>query len=143
MMGCMVPINFITLGALPPERVKNAASLYNLTRNLGGAVGLALLTTVLNVRTDLHLVRLRDNATDAHGPVTEFLAQLTQRFSDFGSDAPQMALKTLAQIVHRQGVVLAFSDVFLVLTLLFVALVPTVALLNRPAVGRAPPKDAH
>ena len=39
LMVCMVPINNIALGTLPPERIKNASGLYNLTRNLGGAVG--------------------------------------------------------------------------------------------------------
>ena len=42
LMPAMVPINNVALGTLPPERLKNASGLYNLTRNLGGAVGLAL-----------------------------------------------------------------------------------------------------
>ena len=44
MMLAMVPTNTIALGTLPPERVKNASGLFNLTRNLGGAVGLASST---------------------------------------------------------------------------------------------------
>ena len=40
MMFAMVPTNTISLGTLPPDRVKNASGLFNLTRNLGGAVGL-------------------------------------------------------------------------------------------------------
>jgi len=54
----MIPINNVALGTLPPERVKNASGLFNLTRNLGGAVGLAGLNTILNDLTDLHLARL-------------------------------------------------------------------------------------
>ena len=49
-MICMVPINNIALGTLPPDRIKNASGLYNLTRNLGGAVGLAVINTLLNNR---------------------------------------------------------------------------------------------
>ena len=56
----MIPINNIALGTLPPERVKNASGLFNLTRNLGGAVGSPALTTILNDRTDLHLARLHE-----------------------------------------------------------------------------------
>ena len=41
LMMCMIPINNLALGTLPPERLKNASGLFNLTRNLGGAVGLA------------------------------------------------------------------------------------------------------
>ena len=62
-MIAFIPINNISLGTLPQERVKNASGLYNLTRNLGGAVGLAGLTTVLNDRTDLHLARLHEAVT--------------------------------------------------------------------------------
>ncbi len=55
MMLAMVPTNTIALGTLAPERVKNASGLFNLTRNLGGAVGLAVINQVLNERTDLHI----------------------------------------------------------------------------------------
>ena len=54
-MLCMVPSSVLALGTLPPERVKNASGLFNLTRNLGGAFGLAVLTTLLNKRWDLHI----------------------------------------------------------------------------------------
>ena len=120
LMIAMIPINNIALGTLPPERVKNASGLFNLMRNLGGAVGLAALTTILNDRTDLHLARLHEAITWSRQPALETLNNLTQRFSSYGSDAQAMALKQLNAIVHRQGVVMAFADVFLVLTVLFV-----------------------
>src|SRR3954452_20396450 len=55
MMLAMVPANTIALGTLPADRVKNASGLFNLTRNLGGALGLAVINQVLNERTDLHI----------------------------------------------------------------------------------------
>ncbi len=119
LMLSIIPINDISLGTLPPERLKNASGLFNLMRNLGGAVGLAGLTTVLNDRTDLHLARLHESVTWSRVPAMETLNQLTQRFSQFGSDAQAMALKQLMQITHRQGVVMAYGDVFLLLTFLF------------------------
>ena len=51
LMICMVPINNIALGTLPPDRMKNASGLFNLTRNLGGAVGLAIINTMITQRT--------------------------------------------------------------------------------------------
>ena len=60
MMLAIVPITNVALGTLSPDRLKNASGLFNLTRNLGGAVGLAALNTVLNNRTDLHLARLHE-----------------------------------------------------------------------------------
>ena len=63
----------------------------------------------------------------------ETLNALTQRFSSFGSDAPLMALKQLNAIVHRQGVVMAFADVFAVLTVLFLTLAVLALLVKRPS----------
>src|SRR5204863_33206 len=96
---------------LPQDRVKNAAGLFNLMRNLGGAVGLAGINTVLNDRTDLHLARLHESLTWSRPPAVERLDQLTQRFQG-NSDAPTMALKQLMQMTHQQGLVMAFADVF-------------------------------
>ena len=95
LMIAMIPINNIALGTLPPERMKNASGLFNLTRNLGGAVGLAALTTILNDRTDLHLARLHEAVTWARQPALEALNNMTQRFSSYGSDAQLMAIKQL------------------------------------------------
>ncbi len=144
LMAAMVPINYLTLGALPPERLKNAAGLYNLTRNLGGAVGLAVLTTLMNARTDLHLSRLHERVNTGHTPAVEFLDQLTQKFASFGTEAPMMALKTFNNVVHRQGVVLAFSDIFFLLTAMFLLLVPATLILRRPPPFGGPAKsEAH
>jgi DHA2 family multidrug resistance protein len=63
MMMAMVPINNIALGTLAPQMLKNASGLFNLTRNLGGALGLALINTVLDHRTDFHITRLHDKVT--------------------------------------------------------------------------------
>ena len=55
LMFAIVPVTNTALGTLPPERVKNASGLFNLMRNLGGAIGLAAINTVFNDRMDLHL----------------------------------------------------------------------------------------
>jgi DHA2 family multidrug resistance protein len=133
LMFAMIPINNIALGTLPSDRIKNASGLFNLTRNLGGAVGLAALTTVLNDRTDLHLVRLHERFTSAHQPAVEWLGNLTARYASYGSDAALMALKQVNLITHRQGLVMAFADVFLLLTWLFIALAFLALVLRRPA----------
>ena len=63
LMLWMVPINNLALGTMPPQKIKNASGLFNLMRNLGGAVGLALINTLLDKRMDLHLERLRESVT--------------------------------------------------------------------------------
>jgi MFS transporter, DHA2 family, multidrug resistance protein len=133
LMAAIVPVTNTALGTLPLERVKNASGLFNLMRNLGGAIGLAALNTVLNDRMDLHLARLHDAANWSRGPATEMLATLTARFQDFGSNAPLMALKQMSLMARREATVMSFSDVFLLLTILFVALAALGLVMKRPA----------
>src|SRR5205807_1127843 len=99
MMFAMVPTNNIALGTLAPDRVKNASGLFNLTRNLGGAVGLAVINQVLNERTDLHIARLQERVNWGNATATETLNMFTQRLQGMG-DAALMAMKQLSQIVH-------------------------------------------
>lgn len=132
MMCAMVPTNNIALGTLPPDRVKNASGLFNLTRNLGGAVGLAVINEVLNDRTDLHISRLQDRVNWGNATATETLNMLTQRMQGMG-DASLMALKQLSLIVHRQAVVMGYGDAFLMLTLFYGGLSLLVMLLKKPA----------
>jgi DHA2 family multidrug resistance protein len=138
MMFAMVPTNNISLGTLPPERVKNASGLFNLTRNLGGAVGLALINQVLNERTDLHISRLQERVTWGNATATETLNMFTQRLQGAG-DAALMAMKQLSQIVHRQAVVMGYGDAFFILTLFYFSLALLVMLLKKPAAIPAGP----
>jgi MFS transporter, DHA2 family, multidrug resistance protein len=116
--------------------VKNASGLFNLTRNLGGAVGLAIINQVLNDRTDLHISRLHDRVTWGNTTATETLNMLTQRMQGMG-DATLMALKQLSQIVHRQAVVMGYGDAFFMLTLFYIGLSAMVLLLNKPSATAA------
>jgi len=132
MMCAMVPTNNIALGTLAPDRVKNASGLFNLMRNLGGALGLAVINEVLNDRTDLHISRLQDRVNWGNTMAVETLNMLTQRMQGMG-DAALMALKQLSQIVHRQAVVMGYGDAFFILTLFYVCLSLLVVLLKKPA----------
>jgi DHA2 family multidrug resistance protein len=131
MMCAMVPTNNIALGTLPPDRVKNASGLFNLMRNLGGAVGLAIINQALNERTDLHIARLQDRVTWGNTTAVELLSMLGQRAQGLG-DSALMALKQLSQIVHRQAVVMSYGDVFLMIALFYIALSLLVMLVNKP-----------
>jgi MFS transporter, DHA2 family, multidrug resistance protein len=138
MMLAMVPTNTIALGTLPPDRVKNASGLFNLTRNLGGAVGLAVINQVLNDRTDLHIARLHERVTWGNATATETLNMFTQRLQGMG-DAALMAMKQLSQIVHRQAVVMGYGDAFFMLTLFYLSLSLMVMLLKKPASAATEP----
>ena len=130
LMFAIVPVTNTALGTLPPERMKNASGLFNLTRNLGGALGLAVINTALNDRLDLHLARLHEAVNWSRGIATETLANIASRFT--GSDADMMALKQMNGLVRQQAVVMSFADVFLMLTVLFVTLAALGVMMKRP-----------
>ncbi len=121
LMLAMIPVNILALGTLPADELKNASGLFNLMRNLGGAVGLAIINTMLNKRWDLHLERLREAVTWTRDAANERLASLAQGFATSGLDAHQAALTSVARMVRREAMVMAFSDVFLALTIVFAA----------------------
>jgi MFS transporter, DHA2 family, multidrug resistance protein len=138
MMFAMVPTNNIALGTLAPDLVKNGSGLFNLTRNLGGAVGLAVINQVLNERTDLHISRLQERVTWGNATATETLNMLTQRLQGMG-DAALMAMKQLSQIVHRQAVVMGYGDAFFMLTVFYLGLSLLVMLLKKPVSASTEP----
>ena len=140
LMLCMVPINNLSLGTLPPDQLKNASGLYNLTRNLGGAVGLALINTLLNHRLDLHLARLHESVAWGRPVAEDQLAAMQQNFSQAIPDGAMAALKQLAMLVRRQANVMSFADVFLALTILFATAGIFTILMRKPT---AAPVGAH
>jgi DHA2 family multidrug resistance protein len=142
LMTAMVPINNVALGTLPPHRLKNASGIYNLTRNLGGAIGLALINTVMNERWDLHMARLHESVAWGHEQAEQTLSNLTDAFSRMGSDASLSATRQLAAIVRRQALVMSLGDVFLCLTVVFMLLVAVTPLMRRPSRGGGG-GDAH
>ena len=133
LMVSMVPINNLALGTMPPMKIKNASGLFNLMRNLGGAVGLALINTLLDKRMDLHLERLRESVTWSRPVAADTLASMTAGLAARGSDAELAATRELALIVRRQAEVLALADVFLALTVIFLCCVGFAAFMRRPA----------
>ena len=132
LMLCMVPINNLALGTMPPHRMKNASGLFNLTRNLGGAVGLALINTVLDKRMDLHIARLHEAVSWGRSAADQTMAQLTAAMASRGSDAALAATKELMLMARRQAEVMALGDVFLALTAIFFALVALAPMMRKP-----------
>lgn len=139
LMLSIVPVTNTALGTLSPERIKNASGLFNLMRNLGGAIGLAAINTALNDRMDLHIARLHEAVNWSSVAATERLAQLTDRFG--GLDGQLKALKQMSQLARKQASVMSFADVFLMLTVLFVALAVAGLIMKKP--GGPAPAEAH
>ncbi|HTQ34580.1 MAG TPA: MFS transporter, partial [Stellaceae bacterium] len=121
LMFCYLPANLISLSTLRPDMLKNGAGLYNLTRDLGGAIGLATIGTIMTHRLNFHWNRLIEDINPARPAVQHFLNVETERFDPhFAAGGGRAALKVLAATVHREALVLTFNDVILMLGVLFV-----------------------
>jgi DHA2 family multidrug resistance protein len=121
LMFCYLPANMLALGTVPPDKLKNAAGLYNLTRDLGGALGLATIGTVMNERLHFHWSRLIEDINPARPVVQQFLETQTGRLETMLSGDPaHAALKLLAGVVQREALVLSYSDLVLMIGAVFV-----------------------
>ncbi|MDE9619853.1 DHA2 family efflux MFS transporter permease subunit [Citrobacter portucalensis] len=123
----MAPIVTLTLGGIPKERLKLASGVFNLTRNLGGAIGIALCGTILNNRTNFHFQRIGEKVASVPQTVNEFITSYTAIFTQGGSDGTTgllAATKLLSQMMMLEAQTMAFSDAFLLISiLLFMAFV--------------------
>jgi DHA2 family multidrug resistance protein len=134
-MFAIIPVTNTALGTLAPDRLKNASGLFNLTRILGGAIGIAMINTCFINRMDLHLARLHEAVNPTSVMAREMLANLAKRFQ--GPDAPLQALAKMMAIVRLQASVLSYADVFLMLAVLFLGLAPFALLMKRPRLQAA------
>ena len=123
-----LPLSLATLGPLPREDVGAGSGFYNLTRQLGGTFGIALLTVVLDHQRAVHRALLVE-----HLATTNPLLQLRlQAISAWNPGAQERALALLSQEVDRQASLLAYGDVFRMVGLMFLLALPLVLLLGRP-----------
>lgn len=129
-----VPITSSAYAGLPKESNNTAAALLNLSRNLGGSVGIALLTTRLARQTQEHHTRLIEHVTQASEIYRAKVEMMQAELMARGGSAAEALHKAQAFIggeVQRQAELLAFADNFRALALLFVCLIPLVLLMRR------------
>lgn len=132
----MVPLSTLTTGDINPEEAAPASSLFNMMRNLGGSVGVAMASTFLTRREQLHSSRIGEAVSMVSPVVQERLNQLTQMFTIKGADptlALQEATKMLDRIVRRESYVQAYNDAFLMLSFVVLLSVIAVVFLKKTA----------
>ena len=113
--------------------MKNAAGLYNLMRDLGGAIGLASIGTIMNARLNFHWNRLIEDINPARAAVQQFLEAQTGRFDSLiPGDPHRAAIKLLAKLAQREALVLTYNDLLLLLGALFVFGLMLLPLVRRP-----------
>ena len=116
-----VPLTTITMGNIPKERMGNATSMFNLLRNLGGSIGIAAVTTIVSRNQQAHINQLGEQFTP---------------FTPWGWAVLRGSRQQAAQafgLVQQQAAILSFLDAFLLLAVVFLALVPLIALTRKPA----------
>jgi len=141
----VAPAVNLGLGSLPPERLKYASGLFNMMRNLGGAVGIAACSAILNQRTNFHFLAIASNLTPANGAMARYLDRMTLNYGALPG-SPQAghvaALKQLWQLAYREASTLAYADAFRAIMIAFVVATLLVPLLRNVAPRPAAP-DAH
>jgi DHA2 family multidrug resistance protein len=132
LMLCFLPINSLALGTLPAEEVKNASGLYNLMRNLGGAIGLAVANTLMIQLNKQYYAALREEVTTGSPQAQALLTGLQEQFANRAvPDAESAALKQLYGLVLREAEVLTVNTLFQYLGVVFL-----LALLLMPWVSK-------
>ena len=133
-----MPLSMAALGSIPKREVGTATGFYNLTRQLGGSIGVALLSTLLTRRQQFHRSMLVESIIPSNVFTSERLDQTTQMLVGKGfslEDAHQKALGLLDAAVGQQAAIMSFTDTFWATAALLVLFLPVILLLGKPPKG--------
>ena len=141
----LAPLSAVATAGIEPENAGSASGLFNMMRNLGGAVGIALLQTVLTKREQYHSNVLMQSVSVFEQATRTRLEQLTQYFINHGvldrADAAHRAYVAIGHVVQKQAYILAFSDTFYLLGMALI--VALIAVLFLKKAGQASAGGAH
>jgi DHA2 family multidrug resistance protein len=141
-----VPINNVAFGSVKPADAQQASGLINLSRQLGGSFGIAILGAYLTRHIAYHRADLVVNTYVGNPAFDQRFQSATQLMIQSGvaaTQAPQGALRLVEAGVMRQAAMLAYNDSWMLILLSFLAVVPAVFLLRKPRAGPPVAVDAH
>jgi DHA2 family multidrug resistance protein len=135
-----VPLTITSMGALPNEQMGNAAGVYNLMRNIGGSIGIAMATTLVARGTQAHQALMVANLSPYRPVFQQYLQSTTAMLSQSSNpaSAQQQAYGLLYGVLQQQANLRAYVDTFWLLALLCLFCVPIVFLFRKPKTGRGP-----
>lgn len=127
------PLSAIATAGIEPENAGSASALFNMMRNLGGAVGIASLQTFLSKREQFHSNILTNSVSVFEEATRDRLARMTAYFMNHGVTdqalATHKAVVAIALKLRKQANIMAFSDTFFLLGVaLVIALLATLLL---------------
>ena len=130
------PLSAVATSGIEAENAGSASGLFNMLRNLGGAIGIALLQTVLTKREQYHSNVLTSSVSLFEQATRTRIDQLTQYFMNHGVidrvDAAHRAYVAIGNVVQKQAFILAFSDTFYLLGIALVIALIASLLLRKP-----------
>lgn len=131
-MICLLPITRLALGQLPPDKVANGSALFNLMRNIGGAVGLALIDTIAEVRAPHHVERIVAALQAGSRETAAFVGLPLERFNGTPiAEIDETTREMVAPLVERAAAVASFNDAWLLIGALVAASLLTLPLMRR------------
>lgn len=135
----MVPTTNLALGTLPPARVANASGLFTVCRNLGGAVGIAFLNTLLLHYNALHQQELSAGMSMARPEVQAWLSQASARLQAAGVPDPDAsAMMQLGQRVQMESLVMTYNNLFMAMAMASATAFLIVFVLRKPNLAAGP-----
>jgi DHA2 family multidrug resistance protein len=140
-----VPLTTVTMDPIPRERMGNATSLFNLMRNIGGSVGIAVTGTMLARRQQAMTTVLGANVTPYSTTAQSMFERTRAGFIASGSDvvtATNRAYAALFGMVQREAAMVSFVSIFQLLGILFLVIIPLILIMKRPR-GAGAPAAAH
>lgn len=147
-MLAMMPLNQASMAAVSREESGDAAGLYNMARNLGGSVGLAVIGVVIDRREAFHTAAIRESLTANSLLGQERLAANAAGWFARTGDlafAKVQALGQIARQISAQATVMTYSETYYLLAIALGACIPLALLLRTPKQqpGGAPSSSAH
>jgi DHA2 family multidrug resistance protein len=136
-----VPINTLVYAGVPPQKNNAVSGIVNLSRNMGGDIGIAFVTTLIARRSQLHQSHLAAHTTAYDGEFAATLDAITRFFERTGAapaDAAHRALAFLYRQMLAEATTLAFLEALVILAAVTAAMLPLLLLTRRPELGRAP-----
>jgi MFS transporter, DHA2 family, multidrug resistance protein len=140
---CFATLSSLALGTLPPSKIQSGSGLFNLTRNLGGAIGLAILSTLTDYFNVFHRTQLGEAMNVGDPMFQERLAAATARMTAMGVANPDtVALAQQVQLLNREAAVMSFNNLFIVVAMCMGLSLLVLPFVRKPA-SAAVPTDAH
>ncbi len=139
-----VPIQTLCYEGVPPEKNNNVSGMTNLSRNLGGSLGIAGLQIMLANRSQYHHNVLSAHTSQFDPIFQERVAALTRTFTQMGNDAAlstQMAYQAIYGQLQRQAAMLGYLDAIFVFACVSLAMAPVAFLMKRAS--RRGPRAGH